>query len=44
VRKEQGVRLTKSAKVLGIYACINAVAEWRTVTANDMDDKLILSW
>lgn len=33
VRKEQGVRLTKNSKVLGIYACINAVAEWKTQEA-----------
>lgn len=35
VRKETGTRLEKSGKVLGIYACINALAQWKTVSANE---------
>lgn len=31
VRKEQGTRLEKNGKVLGIHACINAVAQWQTI-------------
>lgn len=34
VRKEQGVRIEKNSKVLGIYACINAVAQWKTIDAD----------
>ncbi len=30
LRKEQGTRIEKSGKVLGIYACINAVAQWKS--------------
>ena len=33
-RKEQGTRLVKNGKVLGIYACINAVAQQMTVAAD----------
>lgn len=33
-RKETGTRLQKNPKVLGIYACIDAVAQWQTVEAN----------
>jgi phage terminase large subunit-like protein len=34
VRKEAGIRLEKNGKVLGIWACIMAVAQWQTVAAN----------
>lgn len=34
VRKEAGIRLEKNGKVLGIWACIMAVAQWQTVDAN----------
>lgn len=30
VRKESGTRIEKSGKVLGVYAVINAIAEWKT--------------
>lgn len=36
-RKEQGSRIHKNGKVLGIYACINAVAQWRTVEADGIN-------
>jgi len=38
IRKEQGTRIEKSGKVLGIYACINAVAQWKTVSAGPSFD------
>lgn len=34
VRKEAGIRLTKNPKVLGIYACLNAMAQWKTINAD----------
>lgn len=34
VRKEAGIRLEKNGKVLGVWACIMAVAQWQTVDAN----------
>lgn len=34
VKKESGTRLEKNPKVYGIYACIDAVAQWQTVEAN----------
>lgn len=33
-RKQQGIRIEKNSKVLGIYACINAVAQWKTIDAD----------
>lgn len=33
IRKEQGTRIEKNAKVLGIYACINALSQYLTVEA-----------
>jgi phage terminase large subunit-like protein len=33
VRKEAGTRLEKNGKVLGIWACIDAVAQWKTIAA-----------
>lgn len=44
IKKEAGTRIEKSSKVLGIYAILNAWSQWKTVSANDTDDKLILSW
>jgi phage terminase large subunit-like protein len=44
VRKETGTRLTKSGKVLGIYAGINAIAQWKTIAATEGSDQLIESW
>jgi phage terminase large subunit-like protein len=38
VRKEQGTRLEKNGKVLGIYACINAIAQWKSVDANGLGE------
>lgn len=34
IRKEQGSRIEKNSKVLGIYAAINALAQWKTVAAD----------
>jgi phage terminase large subunit-like protein len=36
VRKQQGIRVEKNAKVLGVYACINALAQWKTITAEEI--------
>lgn len=33
VRKEQGTRLEKNGKVLGIWACLNALSQWKTIEA-----------
>ncbi len=44
IRKEQGTRIEKNGKVLGIYACLNAVAQWDSISATETDDKMILSW
>jgi phage terminase large subunit-like protein len=44
VRKEAGTRIEKNSKVLGIYACINAIAQWKAVSAGETDDQLIESW
>jgi phage terminase large subunit-like protein len=33
VRKEAGTRLEKNGKVRGIWACIDAVAQWKTIAA-----------
>lgn len=33
VRKEAGTRIEKNGKVLGIYACLNAIAQWKTIEA-----------
>jgi phage terminase large subunit-like protein len=33
VRKEAGTRLEKNGKVLGIWACIDAIAQWKTIEA-----------
>jgi phage terminase large subunit-like protein len=44
VRKEAGTRIEKNGKVLGIYACLNALAQWKLIDGGDTDDKLIQSW
>jgi len=44
IRKEQGTRIEKNGKVLGIYACLNAVAQWDSISATELNDKMILSW
>lgn len=31
LRKEAGTRIEKNGKVTGIYACINALAQWKTI-------------
>lgn len=36
VKKEAGTRVEKSPRVLGIYACLNAVAQWKTDAANEI--------
>jgi phage terminase large subunit-like protein len=43
-RKESGTRISKNGNVLGIYACINAIAQWKAVSAGETDDQLIESW
>jgi phage terminase large subunit-like protein len=44
VRKEAGTRIEKSSRVLGIYACINAIAQWKAIDAGQTDDAVIESW
>jgi phage terminase large subunit-like protein len=44
IKKEAGTRVEKSSRVLGIYACINAIAQWKTIESEEMDDQLIESW
>jgi phage terminase large subunit-like protein len=36
VRKEAGMRLEKNGKVLGIWACVSAWAQWKTITADEI--------
>jgi phage terminase large subunit-like protein len=44
-RKDNDIRLEKSgSKVVGIYAAINALAQWKTIMAGETDDKLIERW
>lgn len=44
-RKDNDIRLEKSGgRVCGIYAAINALAQWKTIAADQIDDKLIQSW
>lgn len=35
ISKEAGKRIEKNSKVLGIYACLNALAQWKTVGVNN---------
>lgn len=45
VRKENDVRLMKSgSKIVGIYAGVNAVAQWKTMVATDTNDQVIKVW
>lgn len=45
VRKDHDIRLEKSgSRVVGIYAAINALAQWKTIEAEGTDDGLIESW
>jgi phage terminase large subunit-like protein len=45
VRKDHDIRLEKSgSKVVGIYAGINAVAQWKTIEAEGANDQIITSW
>lgn len=44
VKKESGTRIEKNPKVLGIYACLNAVAQMKTIEATETDDAMIESW
>ena len=44
IRKEAGTRIEKSGKVLGIYACLNAIAQWKTIEAGETNDKVIHSF
>src|SRR5690606_18338386 len=43
VRKEAGTRIEKSQNVLGIYACLNAVAQWKSVEG-DYTEQAIEIW
>lgn len=45
VRKDNDIRLEKSgSKVVGIYAAINALAQWKSIEALEQNDKVITSW
>ena len=45
LRKENSIRIEKSgSKVVGIYAALNALAQWKTIAATEQDDKLLGSW
>jgi len=45
VRKENDIRLEKSgSRVVGIYAAINALAQWKTIDADAQNDQIITSW
>lgn len=35
VRKEAGTRLEKNAKVLGVWACLNGISQWKIISANE---------
>jgi hypothetical protein len=40
IRKEAGFRIEKSgSRVVGISACINALAQWKTIEAEDGNSK-----
>jgi phage terminase large subunit-like protein len=39
IRKEKGIRVEKSPRVLGIYACLNAWSQWKTIEANGVEVK-----
>jgi len=44
VRKESGTRIEKNGKVLGIYACLNAWSQWRSVLANEGGPATVDIW
>lgn len=45
VRKDNDIRLEKSgSRVVGIYAAINALAQWKTIEATEQNDQIIMSW
>ena len=37
IRKEQGTRIEKNSKVLGIYSCLNAISQWKDTSANSVN-------
>ncbi len=37
IRKEQGTRIEKNSKVLGVYACLNAISQWKDTSANSVN-------
>lgn len=41
-RKESGTRIVKGPKVLGVYACLNAIAQWKTIEATGIGEIGIL--
>lgn len=44
-RKDNDIRLEKSgSRVVGIYAAINALAQWKTISATETNDQIIESW
>lgn len=44
VRKESGIRLEKNGRVLGVYACLNAISQYLTISSEETDDKTIQIW
>jgi phage terminase large subunit-like protein len=44
IKKEKGSRIEKHSKVLAPYACINAFAQWKTISAGETNDQLIEIW
>lgn len=40
VRKENGMRITRSGRVIGIQACLNALAQWKTIEATEGDQTI----
>jgi len=45
VRKEAGIRVEEiGSKTVGISACINALAQYKSISATELDDRMILSW
>lgn len=45
VRKDNDIRLEKSgSRVVGIYAAINALAQWKTIEATLQNDQVFISW
>jgi phage terminase large subunit-like protein len=45
IRKEAGIRVEeKGSKTVGISACINALAQWKSIAATEGNDQMIESW